>query len=114
MARTLNGNYTGRAARTARAELMEEIREAQEEQAKRNERDFYSLLAELKAVDPDWEEWFDETDEIPEGYWDWYDQRTMDRIFRALCKRTAGIFAAGIKRQIVHAASVTNARAEGI
>ena len=55
MARSLNGNYLGQAARIAYREQQEQINEAKR---KFNE-DFSAALDNLKALDPDWETWYD-------------------------------------------------------
>ena len=55
MARSLNGNYRGQAARIAYREQQEQIDEARH---KFNE-DLSSALESLKALDPNWEAWFD-------------------------------------------------------
>ena len=55
MARTLRGNYTGRAAVIARRELLEDI-------ARQNDaawlRHYNQVASELMAIDPDLEAWF--------------------------------------------------------
>lgn len=55
MARTIHGNYTGKAAVIARHDLQEEINEAR----RRFNADLTKALENLKALDPDWETWYD-------------------------------------------------------
>jgi len=60
VARSLNGNYLGQAARIAYREQQEQINEAKR---KFNE-DFSAALDNLKALDPDWETWYDSQPEV--------------------------------------------------
>jgi hypothetical protein len=69
MARTLNGNFTGMAARIDRTEFLETIREdhaKQQEKISRGVELFRTVMEELRLADPDGWEKFYETDAIPE------------------------------------------------
>jgi hypothetical protein len=55
MSRTLNGNYTGRAASIERHEVLEQLREARHNFNAR----WLEACAELKEIDPDFDTWYD-------------------------------------------------------
>lgn len=55
MARTLKGNYTGRAAGLERLDRYEEIRLA----SLRFQEAYLDAVDRLKELDPDWENWYD-------------------------------------------------------
>ena len=55
MARTINGNYTGRAAQLDRFDRMIEMRE----KSLRFHETWYETLNRLKELDPNWENWYD-------------------------------------------------------
>lgn len=71
MARTINGNYTGRAAGIDRHERMTEIVQAQIEADLRKAhlfwRRWFRWLNELKRLDPGWETWYDARPEQTSG-----------------------------------------------
>ena len=72
MARTLNGNFTGQAARIEKQEFLDYLQDARRQEIKRNKDSFTFFLDELKRIDPQgWEAWYD-SDAIP-NYLAWLD-----------------------------------------
>jgi hypothetical protein len=61
MARTLNGNLTGRAAVTDRQDWINDVRERNAEMIADRKETFRVILNNIKELDPKWEVWFDAT-----------------------------------------------------
>ena len=68
MARTINGNLTGRAARDERSDLRwSSVFDQFEQEIERLKADYADLLDDLRELDPGgWEVWYDDEKNVPD------------------------------------------------
>lgn len=94
MAITKNGRRIGRAAATERREQLEYIEDTWRKERRlaieKAKEDFNAALANLAEVDPNWEEWYDDDENIPPII-TWSNRAQIDELIRKMNERAMNI-----------------------
>lgn len=94
MSRTLNGNYIGQAAVTDRKQQRQQLYTQHRQVIEQAQVDFGSALDTLKGVDPNWEAWYDDDDNIPPVIV-WGLRSQVDSIIAKISARVQALTASG-------------------